>query len=704
MNVLENAREYTAAGLSVIPVKADGSKSPLMTGWRKYTNEIADDKTLVEWFGGGGLMGIGITAGPASGNLVILDFEHHDESAYVEWRQRLPEDLAAYVATLPTVSTPSGGRHVYIRLAEPQPGGKLARYMVGKTKIEIRGEGHQVLAPGCPAECHNSGQLYNWAITGPIQVVEEKTWLEMLSYCGQCNEYTAPEQPRDRDYVRGSPAGKDSPGNDFNRRGSWGETGLFEVGWSWAKQVDDDRGYITRPGKETGISASVGMVSSKEHGYPYLFSWTTSTDFPAETPFSRFAVFATLKHKGDFSEAAKDLARQGYGERPGMGERPAEPEGLDLSEFQMKLHTPNGKPFNPFAKPGVIQDDAGERSFKWASELMAQDDDTKWLWKGYLPRGGITLFSALWKSGKSTLLSHLIKALDGSVTEFLGQEVAPSRVLYVAEEDEKIWAGRRDTLLLGDHIGFVIRPFKMRPTVHEWRGHLAQLKEEVIRHRFDLVVFDTLSKMWPVKDENNAGEVEESLLPLWDLSGVGATILLVHHTRKGGGEQFVGARGSGGLPAFCEVLMEFTRDTSDIKETKRQITAVGRYSDIPPKLLCELANGQYVGLGDPDDRQKPEKEPKVKKEKEPKAAKVELWKNDLTAVLVEFDGAWKSAEVIHAAMTILREGQPVIAMRTMMLALNALVDSKEVERQDQPDEERKPGQVGRPPQQYRLAG
>ena len=659
MSLLEIAAAYVDQGLSVIPVKADGSKSPSLSGWRAYTAKIAEPKQLAEWFGGPELRGIGIVPGPASGNLVVLDFEHSGESAYVEWIQRLPDELRELANSLPTVSTPTGGRHIWIRLAEAQPGGKLARYANGKTKIEIRGEGHQVLAPGCPAECHPTKNLYGWAIEGPVVEITDEIWVALLAVCGQCNEYQAAEQPRDRE-LAGNPAGIDSPGNDFNRRGTWSEAGIFDAGWTWAKNGGDDRGFLTRPGKGTGISASIGMVSSRDHGYPYFFAWTTSTDFPPETPFSRFAVFAALKHKGNYSEAAKELSRMGYGERPGMA---ANSHGIDLSGFAMNK-TADGVPVHPFAKPGevapVVPGEA--KPFKWMSELSAQADDARWVWKGYLPRGGITLFSAIWKSGKSTLLSHLIKALDGSVSHFLELEVAPSRVLYVGEEDEKIWAGRRDSLLIGDHVGMWCRPFRMRPTMQEWREFIQAIAEQVDKHKFDLVVFDTLSKMWPVREENDAGQVEEALMPLWNISNGGTSILLVHHSRKSGGEQFVGSRGSGGLPAFCEVLMEFKRSTDSPKETKRIITAVGRYNDIPVKLLCELTGGRYVGLGDADDAE-------VK-------AKVGFdWASDLNVT-----ANWLTFDELHDNLKKLRDGKGV-RKADLLAELNRLIASGEIERQ-----------------------
>lgn len=612
-DVLSAARYYRDCGLSVIPVKADGSKSPAFTGWRKHTAEHASEETVAEWFGRGGeLVGVGICPGPASGHLVILDFEHQGESAFFEWYQRLPADLRAMVDTLPACTTPTGGRHVYVRLPDSQPGSKLARYAKGKTKIEVRGEGHQVLAPGCPAECHPTGKLYEWATppsdTDPFPEVDWEEWAALCEYAEACNEYLPPEQPRDRNTRAGTPAGVDSPGNDFNARGTWAETGLFEQGWAWCRKCGDDKGYLTRPGKEKGISASAGMVSSKDAGYPYLFVWSTSTDFPAETPLSRFAVYAQLKHGGNYSEAAKELKRLGYGERGDFTRKETEQNNtIDLSEFTLLVNTPEGKPLNPFSSPPANTEAAHGvneiKPFKWMSELDAQSESAKWLWTGYLARGGITLFSALWKAGKSTILSHLLKSLDGGKAEFLGQPVVPGRVLYVTEEHEHIWAERRDKLMIGDHVGMACRPFKMRPTMQEWRDYLKVLSEQVRKYQFDVVVFDTLSKMWPVREENDAGQVEEALMPLWSMAQEEVAILLVHHSRKSGGEQFVGARGSGGLPAFCEILVEFSRASDDVKDPQRVLKGMGRYQETPVKLLVELTPAGYVAHGDPDDVQ-----------------------------------------------------------------------------------------------------
>lgn len=161
---LEAARRYVAAGLSVIPVRPDGSKAPAHPGWRAFARRRPLDLELRRWFAGGHY-GVGIPCGPASGNLIVLDFE--TDAAYRRWREVIDPAALARLADCPVVVTPSGGRHVWVRTAGAAPAGSVyARRADRRTLIEVRGDGHQVLAPGCPPACHPTGREYVFESTG----------------------------------------------------------------------------------------------------------------------------------------------------------------------------------------------------------------------------------------------------------------------------------------------------------------------------------------------------------------------------------------------------------------------------------------------------------------------------------------------------------------------------------------------------------
>jgi len=425
--------------------------------------------------------------------------------------------------------------------------------------------------------------------------IDWDTWHAIIAVCHELDESSPPDHPavggRERSI---GPADNSAPGSDFNLRGTWEETGLMEQGWEWVRNDGNDVGYMRRPGKDDGISASVGIIKSDVNKWPLFYCFSTSvSEFVAGLTYNRFSVFTTLKHGGDYRAAARDLASRGYGSQVTEAPTPY------LGNTHLTLIR-------------AVEGEAGEvaltaaqkerRIFLWMSELTGREQNDKWLWHGYLSRGGITLLSALWKSGKTTLLSHFIKAADGHVSEFLGREIMPCRVLYVTEEHAELWAERRDNLQIGDHVGMICRPFQGRPSPAQWLEFLEHVSKTVIDYRFDLVVFDTISKLWPVREENDAGAVEEALMPVWKVVENGVGLLLIHHNRKSGGEEFTGMRGSGGLPAFCETLIEFSRDQDgDDRTPRRVLKAKGRYSETPEKLLVELTPAGYISHGDPDD-------------------------------------------------------------------------------------------------------
>lgn len=236
-----------------------------------------------------------------------------------------------------------------------------------------------------------------------------------------------------------------------------------------------------------------------------------------------------------------------------------------------------------------------------ASELKALPSGAAWLWEGYLARGAVTMLSALWKAGKTTLLSHLLKSMEED-GRFCGLPVTTGRVLVVTEESESMWAGRRDRLALTDNAHFLLRPFRNKPSFDEWKGFLAYVRGVMLAGRFDLLLMDTLSNLWPVTKENDAAEVQTALMPLRDLTeveGHAAALFLIHHLRKGDGQEATAARGSGALSAWVDTLLELRRyDAGNRNDRRRVLSGYGRYEETRDELVIELTDAGYVARGD----------------------------------------------------------------------------------------------------------
>jgi hypothetical protein len=221
------------------------------------------------------------------------------------------------------------------------------------------------------------------------------------------------------------------------------------------------------------------------------------------------------------------------------------------------------------------------------SQLEAEEESARWLWDGYLARKEVTLFSALWKAGKTTMLAHLLKAMELGGT-FCGRKIEPCSVLYVAEERQGRWAARRDALDIGDHCFVVVRPFLAKPRPDDWLRFIDHLSECMAKRATDLIILDTLSHLWPVVKENDAAEVQTALMPLHQLTAK-AGLCLAHHVRKGDGQEATASRGSGEITAFVDTILELRRfDAGNRQDRRRVLTGYGRWDDTPAELVIEL--------------------------------------------------------------------------------------------------------------------
>ncbi len=316
------ARALVATGLSVIPVRADGSKAPRLDGWRAFTDRRPTVGELRDWFRAPDAAGIGVPGGPASGNLVVLDFEAW--AAFARWGGLLSESERTHLARCPVVGTPGGGAHVYARLTEPVRGARYARTAGGACLIETRGAGHFVVAPGSPAACHRTGRPYallraGWLDGQTADPLPLDVFHALTVHAAALNEYA---RPAAREVVGREPAGGaggDRPGDRFNAWVAWADI-LVPHGWT-AFRATNSATYWTRPGKAAGVSASTGFCRGESgRDLLYVFS-TAAAPFEAEASYSRFAAYALLNHRGDYAAATRTLALAGYGDMRPRGRK-----------------------------------------------------------------------------------------------------------------------------------------------------------------------------------------------------------------------------------------------------------------------------------------------------------------------------------------------------------------------------------------------
>lgn len=337
MNLLAPADEYDAAGLSLVAVRADGTKSPLGL-WRQYQTRRSTPDEHRRMFGGTDPVGIGVVYGAVSGNVEMIEFEARavadgilDEVTEVAEASGLGDDWATIRSGWATES-PSGGLHFRVRISgAPVPGNlrlasRLAREdelteeerhrLAGnpnaratRVLIETRGEGGFGVVEPSGGTVHPSGRPWRRVAGSPatIPTVDADRMKAIHDICRMSSRLPRVEAPCGVRARSWSPAADCviRPGDAYEKAVSWQDViPDWTVVYTRGQTV-----YWRRPGKDRGVSATTGHADDRDR----LFVFSTSTEFEPWTPYTRFGAYALLNHGGDHTAAARVLAAQGYG-------------------------------------------------------------------------------------------------------------------------------------------------------------------------------------------------------------------------------------------------------------------------------------------------------------------------------------------------------------------------------------------------------
>jgi hypothetical protein len=236
------------------------------------------------------------------------------------------------------------------------------------------------------------------------------------------------------------------------------------------------------------------------------------------------------------------------------------------------------------------------------SQIKHLDRPIPWLWHGFVSRCQLTLLTGQWKIGKTTLLAALLARL-GSGGSLAGRRVEPGRAVVITEEGVNLWLKRLNRHGIGDWVSFAFHPFVRKPLPRQWELLLADLAELHRRRPIDLLVLDPLVAVLPGQEECSGVAMTDTLRPLRELAALGPGVLILHHPRKGLSMGGQGARGTGVLPAFVDILMEMHWPGPPSTDTRRRrLTAWSRHDETPRRLLMELSDDGTDYTVVPDDR------------------------------------------------------------------------------------------------------
>jgi len=196
-----------------------------------------------------------------------------------------------------------------------------------------------------------------------------------------------------------------------------------------------------------------------------------------------------------------------------------------------------------------------------------------WVCSPFAYSGGVSVLAAPPKCGKSTLAADLQRCRETGERLLGTWDVVSGPTLLVTEEGGVAvvhkTAGLHELDILDRRtaLGGQLTFAQVLELVGEWSES----------HPGGLVFIDTLAVWAGIEDENDASKVTAALGAIMALAQrTGLAIVLVHHTRKGGGEHGEAIRGSGAMLGTVDIGLELTYTGDERYPDERYLTVQGR--------------------------------------------------------------------------------------------------------------------------------
>ena len=300
--MIEIAKEYYQSGLSIIPI---GEKKLPIGSWKRNQTELIEPSFS-------SCIGIGIVCGEVSGGVECIDIDQKyslDGKLFENYKNLIAQADKNLLKKLVVQSTPSGGYHFVYKCATIEGNKKLAnRHTTEAEKLENPKDKIRVLV-----ETRGIGGYFMVApsdgykvIYGDLKQISILSALEreILFVCArtlnEVFEVATVNKNSQKTILENL-----SPFEDWNNRGDVLDL-LESEGWV-VKLQNGAKKLLLRP-------QGTGMWSADWNEDKRIFYvFTSSSEFEQNKGYNPTQVLAKLRFNDDFSECAKWLLKEGYG-------------------------------------------------------------------------------------------------------------------------------------------------------------------------------------------------------------------------------------------------------------------------------------------------------------------------------------------------------------------------------------------------------